>query len=63
MNIGLVMMIRWQADVGQTTVRGEAVAAGGRGSLHCIMLRLHCPPVIAIGILRRHLSVRDRALW
>lgn len=58
----MMMMIRWQADVRQAAVRGEAVTAGGCGGLHRVMLRLHGSPVIAVRILRRHLGIRHRAL-
>lgn len=60
-NVSLMMMVRWQTHVRQAAVRGEAVAAGGRGGLHRIMLRRRSP-IVAVRILRCHLGSSSCAL-
>lgn len=60
-DVGLMMVVRWQTYVRQAAVRGEAVAAGGRGGLHRVMLRRRSP-IVAVRILRRHLSGNSCAL-
>lgn len=59
--VGLMMMIRWQTHVRQAAVRGEAVTAGGRGGLYRVMLRRRSP-IVAVRILRRHLGGNTWAL-